>query len=375
MTKTASPVRLPGKHGLARSGDANLSRHMARLERLLIMSAAMVVVVAGLRAASAIVIPFLMAVFIATITAPVYAGMRARGISPLTALLVLMMVLAGVSLLVVNLVQASVRELTANLPQYQSLLLDQRDAFIAWLNSKGVDAKALALEERLDPRLLLNHVGVLASAVSAMVGQGFLILIIVVFILLEIALLPAKIRRLPGLTEENWQTLNHMVDDVRHVMGIKTLMSLLTGLLVWGWTWLLGLHQAAMLGLLAFLLNYLPAIGSIVASVPALLLALVNSGLGLVAVCGVGYLVINIGISNFLEPRFLGRRLKLSPLVVLISIIFWGWVLGPMGMLLSVPLTAVVKMALDGNPDTRWLAVLLGSGDEPNTAAKSSSLT
>lgn len=336
------------------------------------VSAAMVVVVAGLRAASAIVIPFLMAVFIATITAPVYAGMRARGISPLTALLVLMMALAGVGLLVVNLVQASVRELTANLPQYQNLLLDQRDAFIAWLNAKGVDAKALALDQRLDPRYLVGYVGTLASAVSSMVGQGFLILVIVIFILLEIAILPAKIRRMPGLTEENWRTLNHMVDDVRHVMGIKTLMSVLTGLLIWAWTGLLGLQQSAMLGLLAFLLNYLPVIGSLVAAVPALLLALVDSGLGLTAVCGAGYLVVNIGISNFLEPRFLGLRLKLSPLVVLISIIFWGWVLGPMGMLLSVPLTAVVKMALEGNPDTRWLAVLLGAGAEPVPAEPAS---
>lgn len=335
---------------------------MMRLERLLVTAAAFVVVVAGLRAASAIVIPFLMAVFIATITAPLYAGLRARGISPLTALLVLMLALAGVSLLVVNLIQASLRELTANLPQYQSLLVEQRDALIAWLTEKGVDAQSLALQERLDPRHLVGYVGTLAAAASAMVGQGFLILVIVVFILLEIAILPAKIRRLPGLTEANWQTLNRMADDARHVMGIKTLMSLLTGLLIWAWTWLLGLKQAPLLGLLAFVLNYLPAIGSLVASIPALLLALVDSGLGLTLLCGVGYGVINIGISNFLEPRFMGRRLRLSPLVVLISIIFWGWVLGPMGMLLSVPLTAVVKMALDSAPDTRWLAVLLDSG-------------
>ncbi|MCP5521729.1 MAG: AI-2E family transporter [Verrucomicrobiales bacterium] len=346
---------------------------MRRLERLLLMAAAFVVVVAGLRAASGIVIPFLTAVFVATIAAPVYAGMRDRGISAVTSMLVLMLALAGVSFLVVNLIQGSMGELTASLPKYQSLLVEQRDGFLRWLASKGVAPESMALEEHLDPRQLVRYVGTLATAVSTMVGQGFLILVIVVFILLEIALLPAKIRRLPGLTENDWTTLNRMVQDVRHVMGIKTLMSLLTGGVVWLWLTMLGIKQAALLALLAFLLNYLPAIGSIIASLPALLLVLAESGPGPALVCGIGYLVINIGISNFVEPRFMGRRLKLSPLIVLISIIFWGWVLGPLGMLLSVPLTAVVKLALESNPDTRWLAVLLGAGTEappPGAAAE-----
>lgn len=343
---------------------------MLRLERLLLMAAALVVVVAGLRAASGIVIPFLMAVFVATIAAPVYAGMRGRGISAVTSLLVLMLALAGVSFLVVNVIQGSVGELTASLPKYQSLLVEQRDAFLRWLGTKGVDVEAMALDEHLDPRLMVRYMGTVATAVSAMVGQAFLILLIVVFILLEIALLPAKIRHLPGMTGEDWTTLNRMVDDVRRAMGIKTLMSLLTGAVVWLWLTVLGVKQAALLALLAFLLNYLPAIGSIVASLPALLFALAESGPGLAAMCGIGYVVINIGISNFLEPRFMGRGLKLSPLVVLISIIFWGWVLGPMGMLLSLPLTAVVKLALETNPDTRWLAMLLGSGAAPQPTGK-----
>lgn len=343
-------------------------RAASQAERFLLLTAAFVVVVAGLRAASAIVVPFLTAVFVATITAPVYASMRSRGISAFTSLLVLMLGLAGASFLLVNLVQSSVGELTKSLPRYQTMLLEQRDAFLAWLVAHGIDPKSLALEDHLDPRKLVVHVGKLATAVSAMLGQAFLVLIVVIFILLEIAMLPAKIRRLPGLTEQSWLILNLMVDNIRRVMGIKTLMSLLTGGLVWGWVTLLGLPQALLLGLLASLLNYLPAIGSIVAAVPALLLALVEVGPGRMALCAVGYLVINVGISNFLKPRLVGRRVRLSPLVVLISIIFWGWVLGPVGMLLSVPLTAVVKVALEARPETRWIAMLLDTS--PGAAQK-----
>lgn len=335
---------------------------MVRFERLLFMTAAFVVVVAGMRAASGLVIPFLLAVFIAIITAPLYAGMKQRGISTVSALLVLMLGLAGIGFLLVNLAEASIREFLANLPKYQSVLVQQRDGFVEWLEQRGVDAKALTLEDHLDPRHLVRYAGATATAVSAMLGQAFIILIIVVFILLEIAILPAKIRQLPGFDDSSWAALNEMVDGVRRVMGIKTAMSLMTGLVVGGWVTLLGLKQAILLGLLAFVLNYVPAIGSIVAAVPAVLLALIEYDLSRAMLCGVGYLVINLGISNFLEPRFMGRGLGLSPLVVLISIIFWGWTLGPVGMLLSVPLTAVARIALEINPDTRWIAVLLGAG-------------
>lgn len=338
---------------------------MVRLERILLTTASFVVVVAGLRAASGIVVPFLLSVFIAIVTAPVYAGMRRRGISNVTALLVLMVGLAAVGFLLANLAEASVREFMASLPKYQSVLVQQRDSLMLWLEERGVDAKALSLEEHLDPRHLVRYAGTTATAFSALLGQGFLILVIVIFILLEIAILPGKIRQLPGLDEASWLALNEMVDGVRRVMGIKTVMSLLTGLLLGGWVAMLGLRQAILLGLLAFVLNYLPAIGSIVASVPAVLLALVEFGFGRAALCGVGYVVINLAISNVLEPRFMGRGLGLSPLVVLISIVFWGWVLGPVGMLLSVPLTMVARIALDTKAETRWIAVLLGAGKTP----------
>lgn len=335
---------------------------MVRFERILIMTASFVVVVAGLRAASVIMVPFLLSVFIGIVTAPVYASMRRRGISDLTALLVLMVGLAALGFLLANLAEASVREFMASLPKYQSVLVAQRDSLMLWLQERGVDAKALSLDEHLDPRHLVGYAGAMATAFSALLGQGFLILVIVVFILLEIAILPGKIRHLPGVDEASWQALNDMVDGVRRVMGIKTAMSLLTGLLLGAWVALLGLPQAILLGLLAFVLNYLPAIGSIVASVPAVLLALVEFGFGRAVLCGAGYVVINLGVSNVLEPRFMGRGLGLSPLVVLISIVFWGWVLGPVGMLLSVPLTMVVRIALEMRAETRWIAVLLGAG-------------
>jgi predicted PurR-regulated permease PerM len=112
---------------------------------------------------------------------------------------------------------------------------------------------------------------------------------------------------------------------------------------------------------LAFVLSYIPNIGSIMAAVPPVLLTIIQLGLGQAVGVAVGYLVINTIIGNILEPRLMGRGLGLSTLVVFLSLIFWGWILGPVGMLLSIPLTMMVKIALESSENTRWAAILLGS--------------
>ena len=157
------------------------------------------------------------------------------------------------------------------------------------------------------------------------------------------------------------------------------MISLITGVTVTIWVYVLGLDFPILWGIVAFLFNYIPNIGSIIAAVPAVLLALVQFGLGKALVVTLGYVVVNVIMGNFVEPRVMGRGLGLSPLVVFLSLIFWGWIFGPVGMLLSVPLTMIVKIAFQHSPEMRWLAVLLGPPiddgdartikDEPGTAS------
>ncbi len=132
-----------------------------------------------------------------------------------------------------------------------------------------------------------------------------------------------------------------------------------TGLLVGLWTAILGLDFAVVWGLLAFLLNYIPSIGSIVAAIPAVLLGLIQGGLGYAILIAVGYVVTNIGIGNFVEPWLMGRTLGLSTLVVFLSLVFWGWMWGSIGMLLSVPLTMIIKILFENTDDLQWIAIML----------------
>jgi predicted PurR-regulated permease PerM len=152
-------------------------------------------------------------------------------------------------------------------------------------------------------------------------------------------------------------------DSVHSYLGIKAAISLVTGLLIFIWLSILGVDYAVLWGLLAFLLNFVPTVGSFIAAVPAVLLAVVQLGLLHAGLTLAGFVVVNLVMGNMIEPRWMGRGLNLSPLVVFVSLVLWGWVLGPVGMLLSIPLTIMIKIALESQQETRWIGIMLGAAD------------
>jgi predicted PurR-regulated permease PerM len=179
--------------------------------------------------------------------------------------------------------------------------------------------------------------------------------------LIEAAKIPAKIAAAFPDRDLSNEYLQRIGEDTWKYTKIKTLISLLTAVATTVGLWFLGIEYSVLWGLLIFFLNFIPNIGPIIASIPPVLLALVDQGLFGCAMV-TGYLVfINWVIGYGLEPRYLGEGLGISELVVLLSLIFWGWLLGPIGMFLSAPLTMVFKIVLQNNPDTRWIAVLMSN--------------
>jgi predicted PurR-regulated permease PerM len=206
--------------------------------------------------------------------------------------------------------------------------------------------------------------GGIFAALSSVLTHAFLILLAVVFILLEAADLPKKLRIVLKNPERSLFTIEKFSQDAKRYLVIKTLISAATGLLIWLWLLILGVDYPVLWGTLAFLLNYVPNIGSIIAALPAILLALVQLGVGSALLTVLGFSVVNVVIGNILEPKLLGKGMSLSTLVVFLSMVFWGWVLGPIGMILSVPMTSLVKIALESYEETRGLAIMLGSATE-----------
>ncbi|MFT4753531.1 MAG: AI-2 transport protein TqsA, partial [Salibacteraceae bacterium] len=151
------------------------------------------------------------------------------------------------------------------------------------------------------------------------------------------------------------------MSQINQYLAIKTVTSFITGLVIGLLLWAIGVDFPFMWGLIAFLMNYIPNIGSIIAAVPAMFMAFINLGPSGIIWTGTIFLAINITIGSVIEPKIMGKGLGISTLVVLLSLIFWGWILGTIGMFLSIPLTLAAKIAFESQESTKWIAILLGT--------------
>ncbi|NQU09706.1 AI-2E family transporter [bacterium] len=330
--------------------------------RALLSVACFVVIIAGLRAASDIVVPFLLAVFIAIICAPPLFWLQRQGLPRWVCLLLVLLVVVVVLVLLGVLLANSAASFSQSLPEYQARLTEQTGRVIQWLRDRGAPVPDNVTGQYLNPGVAMRLAGSLLSGLSGLLANTFLILLAVVFILLEAANLPDKLRAALPRADNSLAGFREFVAGVNRYLAIKTWVSAATGGCALVLCVVMRVDYPLLWGVLAFLFNYVPSIGSVIAAVPPVLLALIQYGPWPAVVVAGGYLAINVLFGSILEPRLLGGGLGLSTMVVFFSLIFWGWVLGPVGMVLSVPLTMVVKIAMETGDETRWLAVLLGSG-------------
>lgn len=321
-----------------------------------------------MRAAESVLIPFLLAVFIAVIFAPPLFWLRRKGIPQWVALIIIVSGIVSLGVVLAALLGTSVDGFSETIPLYQQRLNALTTRALDGLASHGIDVPRSLFLERFDPGAAMQLAASMLAGFGNVLKNSFLILLTVVFMLMEANSVPQKIHRVFSDAEasKTVAAFDEFAKTLHRYLAIKTATSISTGALVTLWLWVIGVDYALVWGVLAFLLNFIPNIGSIIAAVPAVLLALVQLGVGASLGAAAGYLVINIVIGSIVEPRFMGRGLGLSTLVVFLSLVFWGWVLGPVGMLLSVPLTMTLKIAFASSPRTAWLAGLLGPADMEN---------
>jgi len=338
----------------------NAIKQKTEASKILVTIAAFVIVVAGMSAAKVILVPFLLAAFIAIISAPPLFWLQRKGLPTWLALVIVIIGVLFIGLLVAGLVGSSVKDFSEDLPVYEAKFKQHTAVIMGWLEKHGVDVSGLALTKIFNPGAAMKLVAVLLNSLGNVLASGFLILMTVIFMLLEASSFPVKLRTALSEPQSSLTRLDIFISNVKRYMAIKTLVSLSTGIFIAIWLTIIGVDYPLLWGLLAFALNYVPNIGSIIAAVPAVLLAIIQLGLIRALLAAAGYIVINLLMGSVIEPRFMGRGLGLSTLVVFLSLLFWGWILGPVGMLLSVPLTITAKIALDSRDETRWIAILLG---------------
>ncbi len=344
-------------------GDKPVSASEGRQAGAAISVAAVVVVIYGMQAASVLLVPFLMAIFLALISVRPMLWLQTHHVpSVLAALLIVvaMMLMLG---LVGIILGTSIADFTAALPGYQARLDAIIDGFLTFA-ARYVDDDGQSIEglgDLIDPGWAMSQAASLLNALRDVLTNAFLIMFTMVFILLEASGFGVKVRAAFGQHTSAFGRARQFLNNLGRYLGIKTIVSMATGFCAWLATWWIGLDFPLLWGMLAFLLNYVPTIGSIIAAVPAVLMALVQLGPAEAASTGLAFLLINIVFGNFLEPRLMGYGVGISPLIVFMGLVFWGWVFGPIGMLLSVPLTMTLKMALESDQATRWIAILIGS--------------
>jgi predicted PurR-regulated permease PerM len=331
---------------------------------MLLTLASFVVVVAGMKVASSLLVPFFLAIFIAVICSPPLFWLEKKGMPKVLALILILITILAVGSLLGVLVGTSLNRFLSSLPHYQERLSANVSPLLNWLGEQGISVSKEGMGGVVNPENAMRMAGNLLSALSNVLANTFLILLTVVFILLEAADFPKKLQAALKKPEGSLSTIEKFSRSANRYVVIKTLISATTGITIWLWLLILGVDYPVLWGTLAFMLNYVPNIGSILAAIPATLLALVQLGVGSAFLTALGFLVVNNILGNIVEPKLMGRGLGLSTLVVFISLVFWGWVLGPLGMVLSVPLTSLVKIALESSEETRGLAIMLGSDIE-----------
>ncbi len=337
--------------------------------RFLIIAAALAIIIWGINQAQPVLVAFLAAVFFAIIGTPPVLWLERKRIPSLVAVLLVLTGMVIVLLIVGASLGASINRFYSELPVYQTRLQEQVPEFQSFLASKGIRIRNMSkvLLGFINPAAVMSLTTRLLSGLGSVLSNIFLILLTVAFILFEAPSFPAKLRAVLGDPQQTFPEFTEFVSNIERYMVIKTLISLATGITIWLLLSILGVKFPVLWGFIAFLLHYVPNIGGLIAAVPAIFLTLIQLGAGTAAIAAAGYLAVDLVFGNVIETRLMGRRLGLSTLVVFLSLVFWGSMLGSIGMVLCVPLTMTLKFACENNKSTQWIAVLLGR----DTAAES----
>ena len=329
--------------------------------------AALIIIIAGMIYAKSIITPLLLALFISIICEQPVSWLEKKRVPRWLALIIVILGMIFLFSGFAFLIGGTVSSFSGNLSKYESSLTTTRDSFIQFLDEKGIKVPKDQLFNIVQPAKILEFTANALNKLLNMMGNTFLIFLIILFTLMEFGSFSVKVKAILVGSDRSISYFSAILKNIRHYLGIKTFICLLTGIFIYIALLIIGVDYPLLWALIAGLMNYIPNIGSIIAAVPAVIFALVQLGLGGAVWTLVSFMLVNNVLGNFVEPRIMGKGLGLSPLVVFLSLLFWGFIFGPVGMFLSVPFTMTIKIVLEQNDKTKWLAILLGTPDEAKT--------
>jgi len=338
--------------------------------RVLGALACIVIVIGGIKVAAPLLIPIMVAFFLSVLSLPVLRVLRKWGLprfpAVLATILVDIAIISPIALVSFNLVNQFQSKINGE-GGYQVRITEKIEEWRVDLEKN--DIKIEMQQEKINEYIedgVKKLLGVLGKTLSILKDLVFII-IVMIFFLTEAGGFKRKIKAIHLARGPDLGRFQKTAKDIQKYLGIKTAISFITGLLAAGVTWAAGLDFPVLWGLVAFIFNFIPAIGSIIASFPPTILALIDKSPATALFVLLGYLSINMVLGNFVEPTLMGQRFGVSTSVVILSVLFWGWAWGLIGMFLAVPLTMMVKVMLDNSEELRWLSIAMGKRDDPST--------
>jgi len=324
-------------------------------------TALFVIIIAGLKIASEIVIILLLAIFISSLLSAFLTFLTKKRIPKMISYSFLTLLFVVSSTLIVYLINTSLTNFVASLPLYETQIKNLTLLLFSYLEMYQIDVNKDEILKLLDFNSLFTFTKDIISNLGVIFSKLLLITIGVAFILSENRLFTKKLKVIFHNDTHKLVSFNLFSHNLQKYFAVKTFTSFLTGLLIYFTLLFFGIQYALLWAFVAFIFNFIPVVGSIVAAIPAVLIALVTGNIETTIWLIIIYVVINISISNILEPKFMGNRLNLSPMIIFFSLIFWGWVLGIVGMFLAVPITMTIKIAFESSENTKWIGILLSN--------------
>lgn len=330
--------------------------------------ASFIVILAGVKVASEIVIILFLAIFISSIISTLIRLLQKKRIPKFISYLIVMGIFILISLLLSYIVNISLKDFSSNLPEYETQLRNAVIHSISFIESYGYEIDKKTILDALNFNSFFGVTTNIIGSIGTFLSKFLLVIIGIGFILAESKSFEKKLRIIFDKDKDKLEHFYLFSNNIQKYFLVKTTTSFLTGILVAVTLTFFNIDYPILWGVIAMLFNFVPVVGSIIAAIPAVLLSLVSADLNTTFVVIVLYIIINVAISNIIEPKLMGKELGLSPLVIFFSLILWGWVLGIVGMFLAVPITMTLKIAFDSNNTTKWISILMS--DIGNKKAK-----
>lgn len=337
-----------------------------RLQTTLITLASIIIIFAGLKAANSVVVPFLLATFIAIVTSPVLDALEKIKIPRTISFIFVAFLLLGFLAFIGSVAVTTMFDFLGQLPEFNRKFQVLLNEWMEKLNS--TDFRDMIVFDpnmfNLESNKIITTTSSLVRKTGSMMSMWLFILLLVAFMLFETRVMQEKVKYLSRKYSNAVVFVNSFVYNLKRYLFIKTIVSVATGLIIGFGLYYLGIPYAVLWGIVAFIMNYIPTIGSFVAAVPAVFVALISGNFSDTIWVVALYVAVNTIFGVILEPRLVGEELGISTITVLFSLLLWGYVLGIGGLFLAVPLTMTIQIALKINPKTEFIAVMLSNKAE-----------